>query len=144
MRFWDSSAVVPLLVEEERSADRLRELETDPVLVVWWGTPVECTSALQRLVREGALTQADADQALIRLAELVKHWVEVEPTPQVRQQAARLLRVHALRAADALQLAAAIIAADYEPIGFEFLTGDQNLAKAASQEGFNVRSGRSH
>lgn len=138
MRFWDSSAVVPLLVDEPGSADRLAQLAADPVMVVWWGTAVECVSALQRLVREQALTAVEADAALRRMAELEKHWTEVEPSLQVRQQAARLLRLHPLRSADALQLAAAVIAADYEPFGLGFLTGDERLAVAAGKEGFRL------
>lgn len=138
MRFWDSSAVVPLLVDEPGSAVRLAQLRADPVVVVWWGTAVECASALQRLVREDGLSPAEADLALARLAELAKHWTEVEPSLQVRQQAMRLLRIHPLRAADALQLAAAVLAADYEPFGLDFLTGDDRLAVAAGKEGFRL------
>ena len=79
-------------------------------MLVWWATPVECVSALQRLVREGGLDASGYADAITRLRELEQHWHEIEPTMQVRQQAERLLRLHPLRAMDALQLAAAIIA----------------------------------
>ena len=138
MRFWDSSAVVPLLVDEEASPLRVRQLEADAVMLVWWETAVECASALERLVREGGLDAAGTRAAMVRLRELEKHWNEVEPTQQVRSQAERLLRLHPLRAADALQLAAAIIAADYEPKGLTFVTADERLAVAAAKEGFEV------
>jgi len=138
MTFWDSSALVPLLVAEPASPARLRKLKAEGVVLVWWSTPVECVSALHRLAREGALMEPDVTAALARLRELEKHWAEVEPTQQVRQQAERVLRIHDLRAADALQLAAAIIAADYEPNGMTFLTGDTRLAAAATKEGFTV------
>lgn len=136
MIFWDSSAVVPLLVDESVSAGRMRQLEADAAMLVWWATPVECVSALQRLVREGGLDASGYADAITRLRELEQHWHEIEPTMQVRQQAERLLRLHPLRAMDALQLAAAIIAADYEPSGFHFATGDQRLSAAATKEGF--------
>lgn len=136
MRFWDTSAIVPLLVDEPATATRLRQLEADPVMVVWWGTAVECASALQRLVREDQLTSAEADQALERLTELETHWSEVEPTALVRRQAGRLLRLHPLRAADALQLAAAVVAANHDPVGIEFLSADDRLRTAAAKEGF--------
>ncbi len=42
MIFWDSSALVALLVDEEESAARRVQLEHDPDLAVWWSTPVEC------------------------------------------------------------------------------------------------------
>lgn len=138
MRFWDSSAVVPLLVAEPASVERGRQLEADSVMLVWWATSVECASALQRLVREGGLDSAGALAAVARLRELEKHWNEVEPTQQIRQQAERLLRLHPLRAADALQLAAAIIAADYDPTGLTFVTADERLVAAAAKEGFTV------
>lgn len=138
MNFWDSSAIVPLLVNEPASLERGQQLEADHVMLVWWATSVECASALQRLVREGGLDSAGALAAVARLRELEKHWNEVEPTQQVRQQAERLLRLHPLRAADALQLAAAIIAADYDPTGLTFVTSDERLIAAAAKEGFAV------
>jgi predicted nucleic acid-binding protein len=138
MKFWDSSAIVPLLVDEPASAKRAEQFAADTVMLVWWATPVECASALQRLVREGGLGAAGALAAVARLRELEKHWNEVEPTQQVRQQAERLLRLHPLRAADALQLAAAVIAADYDPVSLSFVTADERLAAAAAKEGFAV------
>lgn len=108
------------------------------MMVVWWGTAVECASALQRLVREGCLTPTGVDQALARLAELESHWSEVEPTALVRRQASRLLRLHPLRAADALQLAAAVVAANHDPIGIEFVSADERLNTAAGKEGFKL------
>ena len=46
MRFWDSSAILPLIVEERTSDYATRYYEANPELVVWWGTSVECASAL--------------------------------------------------------------------------------------------------
>jgi predicted nucleic acid-binding protein len=48
----------------------------------------------------------------------------------------RFLRVHSLRAADALQLAAAFIAAERRPPSLEVITLDERLADAARKEGF--------
>lgn len=138
MKFWDSSAIVPLLVSQPTSETRLHQLNEDGTMQVWWAASTECVSALQRLQREGALNAEDVAKAMPRLHGLERHWAEVEPTQQVRQQAERLLRTHPLRAADALQLAAAIIGADYEPNGMAFLTSDTRLAEAAAKEGFTV------
>ena len=140
MRFWDSSAVVPLLVGEPATAERERQLRADPAMLVWWGTPVECASALQRLVREGALRAVDARAAEARLRQLERRWAEVEPTQHVRTQAGRLLRLHPLRAADALQLAAALVACHHDPATLAFRTADQRLAEAARREGFPVEA----
>lgn len=138
MKFWDASAIVPLLTNEAASSLRLRQAEDDGGMLVWWATPVECLSAVRRAVREGKLAERDALIATGHLRELEGHWTEIEPTQQVRQQAERLLRTHSLRAADALQLAAAVIGSDYEPNGMSFLTGDTRLAEAATKEGFKV------
>jgi len=134
MRFWDSSALVALLVEEPDSELRARQLAEDPVLAVWWATEVECESAIQRRRREGTLTRAGAREAQERLGDLARAWHEVVPTPTVRRLAVRLLRTHPLRAADALQLAAALALADAGLRGLTFVAADQRLNEAAEIE----------
>ena len=136
MRFWDASGIVPLLVRQARTGDMEHLLVQDPAMVTWWGTPVECLSALVRLVREGRLTDDDARDAERRLHELRNGWDEVLPGEACRRTAERMLRVHALRAADAMQLAAALIAADHDPSRLEVVCLDQRLIEAGSKEGF--------
>ena len=138
MRFWDASAIVPLLIEE-RSSQALRALLTDdPLMVVWWATPTECASALARLDREGLLDAQSVRSAHKRLSQLVANWQEVDPHDEVRETAARFVRVHPLRAADALQLAAAFVAAARRPSSLEMVVLDERLAAAAQKEGFSV------
>ena len=138
MKFWDSSAIVPLLVMEASREPLLALLDQDPLMIVWWGTPVECTSAIARREREGSLSVTEATAALERLRTLSLAWQEVLPTEPVRSVAQRLLRVHPLRAADALQLAAAVIAAEREPSSLEFISLDERLNAAAQREGFRI------
>ncbi|MHB8674439.1 MAG: type II toxin-antitoxin system VapC family toxin [Candidatus Limnocylindrales bacterium] len=138
MRFWDSSAIVPLLVAESSSAAVMREYELDPEVVAWWATEAECVSALARLEREGSLTSPSMVEGLRRLDGLVRAWREVQPVTAVRQTAIRLLRVHPLRTADALQLGAAIVAAENHPVTLRLVTLDERLAQAAEREGFAV------
>jgi predicted nucleic acid-binding protein len=138
VRFWDTSAVVPLLLDEPKTA-RVRALyREDPTLLVWWGTVVECASALARREREGALGADVVTGALAYLDRLSAHWSEVEPSDDLRATARRLLRAHNLRAADALQLAAATRAADGDPRTLSFVSLDERLAVAAQREGFAV------
>jgi len=138
MRFWDASAIVPLLIEE-RSSQALRALLTDdPLMVVWSATPTECASALARLDREGLLDAQSVRSAHKRLSQLVANWQEVDPHDEVRETAARFVRVHPLRAADALQLAAAFVAAARRPSSREMVVLDERLAAAAQKEGFSV------
>lgn len=140
MKFWDSSAVVPLLVAEPSQTRLLDLLEHDPIMLAWWATRVECTSAIARREREGELGVSDATSALERLQVLSLSWQEVVPSESVRNVAQRLLRVHTLRVADALQLAAAIIASEREPASLEFVSLDERLNVAAQREGFPVLS----
>lgn len=141
MKFWDASAVVPLLLAEPQRPALLAELERDPVMLVWWGTPVECTSAIARREREGALGLTEARGALQRLKSLSLSWQEVLPSEAVRGTALRLLRVHPLRAADSLQLAAAVVAAEQDPATLPLLSLDERLRDAAAREGFQVLGG---
>ena len=135
MKFWDSSAIVPLLVHEDATDAALARVREDPQIAVWWGTPVECASALARLERDGAPADRVAE-AFTRLDSLAEAWIEVEPHDDVRAVARRLLRVHPLRAADALQLAAAYIVAEGRPATLEVLTLDDRVRHAALKEGF--------
>jgi uncharacterized protein len=138
MRFWDASAIVPLLVSETSSRALQTLAKQDPTMLVWWGSEVECASALARIERDGALDPRDAVGVFDRLRQLSRVWHEIEPTDLVRQAAVRFLRVHPLRAADALQLAAADAAAEHRPASLEIVTLDERLAVAACKEGFPV------
>jgi len=138
MRFWDASAIVPLLVVEPSSAPLLELLEEDPVMIVWWGTPVECISAVARREREASLSLDDSTAAIARLRAIATAWQEVLATEAVRSTAQRLLRTHPLRSADSLQLAAAIVAAELEPASLEFVCLDAHVNEAALREGFPV------
>ncbi len=138
MRFWDSSAIVPLLVDEAATAGATAAYRADPEVFVWWAATVECVSALARLEREGALDAAPISLALSRLAHLSDGWHVIEAGNRVRTLAERLLRVHPLRAGDALQLAAAIVAAEDQPASLAFVTLYERLADAASREGFPI------
>ncbi len=138
MRFWDSSAIAPLLVGERSSPAIRRLFEDDPEIMAWWATDIECVSALSRLEREGRLSPAGLTVAIGRLDELAAAWHEVQPVPAVRRIAVRLLRSHPLRAADSLQLAAAVVASELDPSTLAFVTLDRRLAEVAEREGFSV------
>jgi uncharacterized protein len=138
VRFWDASAILPLLLAEP-STRRMQTLAAkDSVMLVWWGSEVECVSALARLERDGALSPQAITLALKRLGQLAAGWHEVDPSDAIREAATRFLRVHPLRAADALQLAAAFLAAERRPASLEMVTLDGRLATAAWKEGFVV------
>jgi uncharacterized protein len=123
----------------ERSTQDLQALAVkDSAMLVWWGSVVECVSALARLERDGALNAHSVTLALQRLRELSSGWHEVDPSDEIRETTARLLRVHPLRPAAALQLAAAFAAAEHRPVSLQLVTLDDRLGNAARKEGFTV------
>jgi predicted nucleic acid-binding protein len=138
VRFWDTSALIPLLVQQPSSA-RLRDIQRrDAAVAIWWGTPVEIASGLARLQRDGALARSGLRQAYAALDGLRARATEIEPTEEVRSRALRLLAVHPLRAGDALQLAAALIWSQERVRGVGFVSMDDRLRGAAAREGFQV------
>ena len=139
MRFWDSSAIIPLCLKERASEAVKGLMKDDEDIVVWWTTYIECLSALSRRQREGVLTSGDATKVRAVLSALAAAWSEVQPTELVRLRAERLLSIHPLRAADALQLAAALVWAQETPRGLGFVCLDQNLRESSLKEGFSLQ-----
>jgi hypothetical protein len=125
-------------VDEPTRARLIALLEEDSEVLAWWGTTVEMTSTLARREREGLLTADDVAAALAAARALSESWHEIVPSDAVRRTAERLLRTHPLRAADALQLGAALIAADHDPASLELVCLDERLTVAARREGFTV------
>ena len=138
MRFWDSSALVPLCLSDEATPAIVLLLEADADTALWWATPVECASAFARQRREGRLSPEAERQAGDVLDRLRSSAYAVDPSPQIQEVAMRVVRVHPLSSVDALQLAAALAWADGAPAGREFVCLDRRLREAALREGFPV------
>lgn len=138
MRFWDASAIVPLLVRQAATARAEALFTSDSGMTVWWGTAVECASALGRLERERGIDGRGVASAIARLRELSRIWNEVQPGETLRENAERMVFARGLRAGDALQLAAAVAASGERPSALEFVCFDLRLAEAARKEGFRV------
>ena len=136
MKFWDSSALVPLLVKEANTAQLSELYLREDGILVWWGSDVECASAVARLERTHQLSPREATLALERLDALARSWHQIEPGEMLRRTARRYLRVHPLRAADSLQLAAAFLASEGQPSTLGFVCFDERLCTAAQREGF--------
>jgi predicted nucleic acid-binding protein len=124
VKFWDASAVVPLVALEKETGDCRTLLANDTDIVVWFLTPIEVISALIRRLREKSLKPIEFSRAKEQLTALERAWSEVISVERVRERARRLLETHPLRAADSLQLAA--------------VTLDRRLGGAAEKEGFHV------
>ena len=129
---------MPLFLRQNGTEEAIRLYEADANLVVWWGTRTECFSALARWIRERHVALEETSSYRERLARLFRAVREVAPSDPVRETAERLLLAHPLRAADALQLAAAHIWAGDSRLGREFVSLDTRLREAALREGFAV------
>ena len=138
MNFWDTSALVALGVDEPHRHRALRILNEDDRMAVWWGTQIEYAAALARRERDGSLSTEEVSRHLVRLAALSQVWYEVQLSRRIVTLARRLLRVHPLRAADSLQLAAALAVAEDDPSSIGFVCFDVRLNQAASREGFAI------
>jgi uncharacterized protein len=137
VRYWDASALVPLVLVED-TTPHLEHLADQATIITWWLSDVEIASAIERRSREGRLDSHGRAQALSTLATLAISWTEVTAVSAVRERAYRLLATHALRAADAVQLAAALVATGDRPRDHEFIALDVRLREAAQREGFTV------
>jgi uncharacterized protein len=134
--FWDSSALIPLCVQELTSNKVKTPAKQFPP-VVWWATTVEIYSAIARLRRSGEL-DAGRQAALNRLSVLSQGWREILPSDKLRVQAGVLLDTYSLRAVDSLQLASAMIWCQQRPARQRFVSRDFRLCQAAAQAGFAV------
>jgi uncharacterized protein len=138
VRFWDSSALIALVVREPGTATVERWLRDDPDVIVWTLTRVELLSALARRRRGEPRAARRLLRARREILDTWPRWSEVTAVDLVRRHAERLVEAHPLSAADALQLAAALVASDDDPGSLDFATLNRAQADAADREGFRV------
>lgn len=136
MMFWDSSAIIPLCIDEPQTKAVQQLLRKDTAIAVWWGSVIECYSAFAHLRREGFLKSEEEDQMRHLLSLLSDSWTEIEPSGDIRDIAGRLPMIHPLHSADAMQLATALVWAEKRPKGHQFVCFDLRLRDAARKEGF--------
>jgi uncharacterized protein len=138
LRYWDASALVPLIVAEEASGLVSDWLADDPSIVTWLWTRVELVGAVERRARHGQITPVQRRELIAQVDDLAARWDEVVDVFAVRARAQALLARHDLRAADAAQLGAALLVSEGNPASLTFVCLDQRLAAAADGEGLRV------
>jgi predicted nucleic acid-binding protein len=138
MRFWDTSALVPLFVTEAGSDAVLRLYRADPVVVVAWTAAIECVSACVRRHRGRQISDGEAAAVLARVRALRDQWNVAEPTVELRATAERMVASHGLCAGDAIQLASAIVTGAGHETELEMVCLDRRLGGAAAAEGLRV------
>jgi len=138
MKFWDASAVIPLLLTEKQSDYCLQILKDDQDVLLWCLSRVEVVSAMTRRLREQSLTFGEFQSAKIRLQHILEGAYQITALEKVMNRAVRLLEVHPLRAADACQLASVLVATQEDPYRVSLICFDERLKEAAIKEGFVV------
>jgi len=136
--FWDNSALVPLCVRQSMTPNAIALYRTHDV-IVWWATQVEIASALARLVRTKRINASDCAKARKLANVLSDSWSVIQPSDALRAKSLRLVEQYDLRAADSLQLAAALEWCEDVPKGRVFLTADERLREAALLAGFEAK-----
>lgn len=138
MIYWDSSAIIPLCIQEPHSHTVRKIARQDPLIVTWWASRIECRSSFARLRRDKIITLEEENRLFQLMGMLAQSWTEILPGEEVRAIAMRLLLAHPLRAADSLQLASALFWSDKLPRDHAFVCLNTRLRDAAYKEGFRV------
>ena len=86
----------------------------------------------------GHLDSAEWTTASNVASSLANQWSFIEPSSEAKDRAISLVNRFALRAADALQLAAALQWCEDQPANRIFLTADDKLREAARLVGFDT------
>jgi uncharacterized protein len=133
--YFDTSALVPLMIDEESTGlcTRLWD-ESSRVVSVRLLYP-EARAALAKAQRMGHLTSDQLVKAVAELDSIVAQIDHVELTAELAATAGGLAQDHGLRGYDAVHLAAALAVADDDLV---LVTGDAELATAATSEGLSV------
>jgi predicted nucleic acid-binding protein len=130
--------VIPLIFEEPTSPVLNELLMQDTDMVVWWGTWIECSVTVSRLGCEGRLDENGQEETRAALDSMSMDWLEIEPTGELRLLAMLVSKTHSLKAADCLQLAAALRCCEGNTDGVDFVCLDNRLRQSAEDEGFDV------
>lgn len=134
--YFDTSAVVPLLVDDEPGSA--------VALAVWLGAETvvsnrlllaEAGAALARAARLDRLTQRALDDALMELEGIWSQLDLVEIDDVLVHTAVSLARKHSLRGYDAVHCSAALRIAGPDTVA---VAGDEDLIMAWREEGLHV------
>ena len=149
--FWDSSALVKRYVAETGTSwvQEITDTSARNALVVARITWVEVQSALARRQREGSLTTEQvADSIRAFRYDWDVQYLVVDLDQPLAERAGQLVRKHALRAYDAVQMAAALLVqpsfANSMHTLLTFVASDDRLLTAAQAEGLQTDNPNHH
>jgi predicted nucleic acid-binding protein len=138
LRYWDSSALIPLLLTEPRTPEILEIYRQDPAMAVWCLTPYEIWAAIARRRKEGRLRSPDIRTLRVRLSALARDWTVIRDPDAIGKTAYRILDVHGLGPAQAIQISAALAIVGGSADEIPFVTLDDRVAQAAIAEGLSI------
>jgi len=135
--YFDTSAIVPLLIDEA-GTERARGqwLAADRLVTVRL-SHVEARAAIAQALRTGRITPAQHRAAVAELPRLLEQVELVDIDDELVHHAGELAEARSLRAYDAVHLAAALSARDPELV---VVAGDAALLTAAATEGLATAS----
>jgi predicted nucleic acid-binding protein len=133
--YFDTSAVVPLLIEEVGSSLCQEHWSAADRLVSVRLVRVEAHAALAQATRQDRLTARQLRTAVRGLDTLIAQLDMVDVDDELTRSAAEVAERQGLRAYDAVHLAAALAIVDDDLV---LVTGDHALASAATSVGVAV------
>jgi predicted nucleic acid-binding protein len=136
--YTDTSALIKRYVREAGSEQVTATFDEYPIIVTSAITQVEMASAMSKALRMGWLDESEAAQAW---QDFLSHWSSYTRLPAssgIVERAVSLAWRHGLRAYDSIHLASAMAWQGMTGSEVTFACYDQNLIKAARQEGLRV------
>ncbi len=133
--YFDTSAIVPLLVLEPASENSRRLWDLGDAVLSTRLAFVETAAALAQAARLGRLSGSAHREAVARLDELWEEVNVLELDRHLMERAAELARVHALRGYDAVHAAAAESLVDRDVVA---VSGDRALLSAWAELGLST------
>ena len=133
--YFDTSAVVPLIVDEASTELCSRAWNDSTRVVCARLLYPEARAALARAERIGRLDGSQLRGAVAELDSIIAQVDHIEVTAALAQEAGELAEAHGLRGHDAVHLAAAAAVHDNDLV---LVTGDTSLAAAARALGLAV------
>lgn len=133
--YFDTSAVIPLIIDEPTSSTCERLWNEAARIVSVRLMYAEARAALAMAQRMGRLTSLELATAVELLDGFINEIDSVEVTELLVRGAGAMAEQHALRGYDAVHLAAAQAVADQDTV---FVSGDRQLTAAAARLGLTV------
>lgn len=103
MIYWDTSAIIPLIIDESTSIKCNEVLANYPDHVTSFLTEVECHSAINRRIREGSISTNMFPNIISALDKILGSMTIVNMSPVITEESKRFLSSYNIRAFVSIQ-----------------------------------------